>query len=77
MSITKYPLVMFQVEIILVGNKKGNKMFCIGLDDVHEFTELQRSKVGVENYSGYRSQAVNLSEHSIRVIKKGVKYIDK
>ena len=77
MSNSKYPLVMFQVEIMLSGNRVGEKMFCIGLDDVHNFTDLQRRKVGFENYSGYKSQAVKLSKHSIRVIKKGVKYIDK
>ena len=72
MSNSKYPLVMFKVEIILSGNKPGNKMFCLGLDDVHKFTDEQRINVGKENYSGYRSQAINLSRYSASIIKKGV-----
>ena len=72
MSNIKYPLVMFKVEIILSGNKKGNTMFCLGLDDVHKFTDAQRINVGKENYNGYRSQAIPLSRHAESVIKKGV-----
>ena len=72
MSNIKYPLVMFKVEIILSGNKTGNTMFCLGLDDVHKFTDNQRINVGKENYNGYRSQAIPLSRHAELVIKKGV-----
>ena len=72
MSDGKYPLVMFKVEIILTENRKGNTMFCLGLDDVHKFTNDQRIEVGDENYSGYRSQAISLSRHAESVIRKGV-----
>jgi len=76
MSNIKYPLVMFKVEIILSGNKTGNTMFCLGLDDVHKFTDYQRINVGKENYSGYRSQAIPLSRHAESVIRRGVETLN-
>ena len=72
MSSTKYPLIMFKVEIMLSNKQTGRTMFCIGLDDVHKFTGDQRLIVGKENYCGYRSQAVPLSRYAESVIKKGV-----
>ena len=72
MSNIKYPLVMFKVEILISGNEKGRTMFCLGLDDVHKFTDSQRIIVGKENYNGYRSQAIPLSRHAESVIRKGV-----
>ena len=76
MSNIKYPLVMFKVEIILAGNKTGRTMFCLGLNDVHKFTDSQRIIVGKEDYNGYRSQAIPLSRYTESVIKKGVETLD-
>ena len=67
-----YPSVIFKVEIILYGDKKGNVKFCLGLNDVHSFVELERIRVGLKEYSGYRSQAIELSSHAERVIKSGL-----
>jgi|TARA_B100000902_G_C27288935_1_gene906044 hypothetical protein len=72
MKTNKYPLIMFKVEIILSGKNKGKSMFCLGLDDVHKFTEEQKLEVGIDKYNGYRSQAIPLSCYASNVIKNGV-----
>ena len=67
-----YPNVIFKVQIILCGENKGKEKFCLGLKDAHNFIDYEKRKVGLENYSGYRSQAVNLSTHTERVIRAGL-----
>lgn len=76
MSNNRHPLVMFKVTILLAGNKKGNEMFCIGINDVYKFVEYQRLQIGLRNYSGYSSEAVPLSSYSASVIKKGVEILN-
>ena len=72
----KYPNTMFVVQIHMTEMRKGIETFCIGLDDVHNFVEEQKNLIGKENYSGYNTQAVNLSEYASEVIKRGVEIIN-
>ena len=69
---SKYPYSVFIVEILLFNNVIADKVHCIGLDDVHNFVEEKRKKYGPENYSGYRTQVVKLSNYASDVITKGV-----
>ena len=66
----KHQLVMFKVEVMVVN--RSITMFCIGIDDVHEFIESKKLEVGLKNYNGYRTEAVPLSSYAASVIKKGV-----
>lgn len=67
-----YPTVIFKVEMILCGDKKGKEKFCLGLNDVRSFIELERRKIDIRDYSGYRSQAIELSTHAESVIRAGL-----
>ena len=72
----KHPKTLFIVHMNTSNMEKVRETFCIGLNDVHNFVEEQKRIIGKENYFGYNTQAVKLSNYAIEVIKRGVENID-
>jgi len=79
MSIIKenrYSTTLFRVQVFSKNNVLEEEVYCIGTNDINQFVQKKREEIGIESYSGYKSQAVNLSKYSKSIIKKGVSCFD-
>ena len=63
---------LFRVQVYGRDNVLNEELYCIGTHDIDQFVKRKREDLGLENYSGYRTQAVKLSNFADSVIKSGV-----
>tara|TARA_B100000902_G_scaffold278153_1_gene264013 strand:+ start:329 stop:568 length:240 start_codon:yes stop_codon:yes gene_type:complete len=75
MSIRKenrHPTTLFRVQVFGKSSQLNEEIYCIGTNDIDRFIQSKREELGLENYSGYSTQAVNLTSFTESVIILGV-----
>lgn len=75
----KYNRYLFVVSISKKCSGLGEEVitkYCLGKDDVKRFVSKTQIDIGIENYCGYSTQVVQLSDYTKRIINRGIDNFD-